>query len=62
LTSAFCAKPTIFHGGVTFWTLRARELAAVARDPDRAEFAPMERSDAELVVSPKKQAISIRLE
>jgi uncharacterized protein (DUF4415 family) len=36
--------------------------AAVAGDPDWAEFEPIDRSKAEVVVPPKKQAISIRLD
>jgi uncharacterized protein (DUF4415 family) len=36
--------------------------AAVASDPDWAEFEPIDWSKAEVVVPPKKQAISIRLD
>lgn len=36
--------------------------AAVASDPDWAEFEPIDWSKAEIVVPPKKQAISIRLD
>lgn len=36
--------------------------AAVAGDPDWAEFEPIDWSKAEVVVPPKKQAISIRLD
>jgi len=36
--------------------------AGVASDPDWAEFEPIDWSKAEVVVPPKKQAISIRLD
>lgn len=36
--------------------------AAVAADPDWAEFEPIDWSKAEVVTPPKKQAISIRLD
>ncbi|CCJ07006.1 BrnA antitoxin family protein [Methylocystis sp. SC2] len=36
--------------------------AGVARDPDWAAFEPIDWSQAEVVVPPKKQAISIRLD
>lgn len=36
--------------------------AAVAKDPDWAEFEPIDWSKAEIVTPPKKQAISIRLD
>ncbi|MCX7898568.1 MAG: BrnA antitoxin family protein [Methylocystis sp.] len=36
--------------------------AAVASDPDRAAFEPIDWSKAELIIPPKKQAISIRLD
>ncbi|MGJ0395958.1 MAG: BrnA antitoxin family protein [Methylocystis sp.] len=36
--------------------------AAVASDPDWAEFEPIDWSKAEVVIPPKKQAISIRLD
>ncbi|MGJ0534004.1 BrnA antitoxin family protein [Methylocystis sp.] len=36
--------------------------AAVAVDPDWAEFETVDWSQAEVVVPPKKQAISIRLD
>jgi uncharacterized protein (DUF4415 family) len=36
--------------------------AAIASDPDWAEFEPIDWSKAEVVVPPKKQAISIRLD
>ncbi|WP_244613065.1 BrnA antitoxin family protein [Methylosinus sp. Ce-a6] len=36
--------------------------AAAAGDPDWAEFEPIDWSKAEVVVPPKKQAISIRLD
>ncbi|TLG78574.1 BrnA antitoxin family protein [Methylocystis sp. B8] len=36
--------------------------AAVASDPDWAEFEPIDWSKAEVVVPAKKQAISIRLD
>lgn len=36
--------------------------AAVASDPDWAEFEPIDWSKAEVVAPPKKQAISIRLD
>lgn len=36
--------------------------AAVANDPDWAEFEPIDWSKAEVVVPPKKQSISIRLD
>jgi uncharacterized protein (DUF4415 family) len=36
--------------------------AAVASDPDWAEFEPIDWSKMELVIPPKKQAISIRLD
>jgi len=36
--------------------------AAVANDPDWAEIEPIDWSAAEVVVPPKKQAISIRLD
>lgn len=36
--------------------------AAVASDPDWAEFEPIDWSRAEVSVPPKKQAISIRLD
>lgn len=43
--------------------LRDAEIdAAVASDPDWAEFEPIDRNKAEVVVPPKKQAISIRLD
>jgi hypothetical protein len=34
--------------------------AAIASDPDWAEFEPIDWSKAEVVVPPKKQAISIK--
>jgi len=40
----------------------AEIAAAVADDPDWAEFEPIDWSKAEVVVPPKKQAISIRLD
>jgi uncharacterized protein (DUF4415 family) len=40
----------------------AEKDAAVASDPDWAEFEPIDWSKAELVIPPKKQAISIRLD
>jgi uncharacterized protein (DUF4415 family) len=36
--------------------------AAIASDPDWAEFEPIDWSKAEVVIPPKKQAISIRLD
>lgn len=36
--------------------------AAVASDPDWAEFEPIDWRKAEVVIPPKKQAISIRLD
>ena len=36
--------------------------AAVASDPDWAEFQPIDWSKSEIVMPPKKQAISIRLD
>ncbi|MGD9540789.1 BrnA antitoxin family protein [Methylocystis sp.] len=36
--------------------------AAIASDPDWAAFEPIDWSKAEVVVPPKKQAISIRLD
>jgi uncharacterized protein (DUF4415 family) len=40
----------------------AEITAAVADDADWAEFEPIDWSKAEVVVPPKKQAISIRLD
>lgn len=48
--------------------VRIREIsdaeinAAIASDPDWAELEPIDWSKAEVVVPPKKQAISIRLD
>lgn len=36
--------------------------ASIANDPDWAEFKDIDWSDAELVMPPKKKAISIRLD
>jgi len=36
--------------------------AAIASDPDWAEIEPIDWSKAEVVIPPKKQAISIRLD
>lgn len=40
----------------------AEKDAAIASDPDWAEFEPIDWSKAELVAPSKKQAISIRLD
>ena len=40
----------------------AEITTAIADDPDWAEFEPIDWSKAEVVVPPKKQAISIRLD
>jgi uncharacterized protein (DUF4415 family) len=40
----------------------AKITAAIAADPDWAEFEPIDWGKAEVVVPPKKQAISIRLD
>lgn len=48
-------------GGVTEMT-DAEIDAAIASDPDWAEFDSIDWSKAEIVIPPKKQAISIRLD
>ncbi len=40
----------------------AEKNAAIAGDPDWADLEPIDWSRAEVVVPPKKQAISIRLD
>jgi len=56
------------ENGSTITTQRVEERkdsdidAAIAGDPDWAEFEPIDWSKAEVVIPPKKQAISIRLD